>query len=106
MEVKLVIGFGTGYSSLSYLRHFQVNRPKIDRSFARDVAINPDDAAFATVIINMARALNLEVLAEGIETEEQLGFLRAQHCYEMQGFYFSKPVPVNHFAGRLRALTI
>ena len=107
MEVKLAIDdFGTGYSSLSYLRQFQVNRLKIDRSFVRDVAINPDDAAIATAIINMARALNLEVLAEGVETEEQLGFFRAQHCYEIQGFYFSKPVAVSQIAGHLRAITI
>ncbi|MGD0734528.1 MAG: EAL domain-containing protein [Terracidiphilus sp.] len=107
MEVKLAIDdFGTGYSSLSYLRQFRVNRLKIDRSFVRDVAINPDDAAIATAIINMARALNLEVLAEGVETEEQLGFFRAQHCYEVQGFYFSKPVTVSQIAGQLRAITI
>jgi len=107
MEVKLAIDdFGTGYSSLSYLRQFQVNRLKIDRSFVRDVAINPDDAAIATAIINMARALNLEVLAEGVETEEQLGFFRAQHCYEIQGFYFSRPVTVGQIAGHLKAITI
>jgi EAL domain-containing protein (putative c-di-GMP-specific phosphodiesterase class I) len=107
MEVKLAIDdFGTGYSSLSYLRQFQVNRLKIDRSFVRDVAINPDDAAIATAIINMARALNLEVLAEGVETEEQLGFFRAQHCYEIQGFYFSKPVAVSQIAGHLRSITM
>jgi diguanylate cyclase (GGDEF)-like protein/PAS domain S-box-containing protein len=107
MEVKLAIDdFGTGYSSLSYLRQFQVNRLKIDRSFVRDVAINPDDAAIATAIINMARALNLEVLAEGVETEEQLGFFRAQHCYEIQGYYFSQPVAVNQVAGRLKSMTM
>jgi diguanylate cyclase (GGDEF)-like protein/PAS domain S-box-containing protein len=107
MEVKLAIDdFGTGYSSLSYLRQFQVNRLKIDRSFVRDVAINPDDAAIATAIINMARALNLEVLAEGVETEEQLGFFRAQNCYQIQGFYFSKPVAVNQVPGHLRSLTM
>jgi EAL domain-containing protein (putative c-di-GMP-specific phosphodiesterase class I) len=107
MEVKLAIDdFGTGYSSLSYLRQFQVNRLKIDRSFVRDVAINPDDAAIATAIINMAKALNLEVLAEGVENEEQLGFFRAQHCYEVQGFYFSKPVDVSQAAGQLRSITL
>jgi diguanylate cyclase (GGDEF)-like protein/PAS domain S-box-containing protein len=107
MEVKLAIDdFGTGYSSLSYLRQFQVNRLKIDRSFVRDVAINPDDAAIATAIINMAKALNLEVLAEGVETVEQLNFFRAQHCYEVQGFYFSKPVAVSQVAGQLRSITM
>jgi EAL domain-containing protein (putative c-di-GMP-specific phosphodiesterase class I) len=107
MGVKLAIDdFGTGYSSLSYLRQFQVNRLKIDRSFVRDVAVNPDDAAIATAIINMARALNLNVLAEGVENEEQLRFFQAQHCYEIQGFYFSKPVAVGQIAGQLRAVSI
>jgi diguanylate cyclase (GGDEF)-like protein/PAS domain S-box-containing protein len=104
MEVKLAIDdFGTGYSSLSYLRQFHVNRLKIDRSFVCDVAINPDDAAIATAIINMAKALNLEVLAEGVETEEQLAFFREQRCYQIQGFYFSKPVAVSQIAGQLRS---
>ena len=95
MGVKLAIDdFGTGYSSLSYLRQFQVNRLKIDLSFVQDVALNPDGAAIATAIIKMAKALNLEVLAEGVETEAQLSFLRAQHCYDIQGFYFCKPVAV------------
>jgi diguanylate cyclase (GGDEF)-like protein/PAS domain S-box-containing protein len=95
MGVKLAIDdFGTGYSSLSYLRQFQVNRLKIDRSFVQDVAANPDGAAIATAIIKMARALNLEVLAEGVETEAQMSFLEAQHCFDVQGFYFSKPVGV------------
>lgn len=107
MGVKLAIDdFGTGYSSLSYLRQFQVNRLKIDRSFVRDVAVNPDDAAIATAIINMARALNLKVIAEGVENEEQLRFFQAQHCYEIQGFYFSKPVAVSQIAGHLRAVSI
>jgi diguanylate cyclase (GGDEF)-like protein len=95
MGVKLAIDdFGTGYSSLSYLRQFHVNRLKIDRSFVQDVAANPDDAAIATAIIKMAKALNLEVLAEGVETEAQMAFLRAQQCFEVQGYYFSKPVAV------------
>jgi EAL domain-containing protein (putative c-di-GMP-specific phosphodiesterase class I) len=76
MGVKLAIDdFGTGYSSLSYLRQFQVNRLKIDRSFVQDVAANPDGAAIAIAIIKMAKALNLEVLAEGVETEAQMSFL-------------------------------
>jgi len=107
MGLKLAIDdFGTGYSSLSYLRQFQVNRLKIDRSFVRDVAVNPDDAAIATAIINMARALNLNVLAEGVETEEQLRFFQAQHCYEIQGFYFSRPVGVGQAAGQLKAVSM
>jgi len=107
MGVKLAIDdFGTGYSSLSYLRQFQVNRLKIDRSFVRDVAVNPDDAAIATAIINMAKALNLDVLAEGVETEAQLGFFREQHCYEIQGYYFSKPVAVSQIVEQLRHVSI
>lgn len=107
MGVKLAIDdFGTGYSSLSYLRQFQVNRLKIDRSFVRDVAINRDDAAITTAIIGMARALNLEVLAEGVETEAQLSFLSAQDCHEIQGFYFSKPVAVGRIAEHLRDVSI
>jgi diguanylate cyclase (GGDEF)-like protein/PAS domain S-box-containing protein len=102
MGVKLAIDdFGTGYSSLSYLRQFRVNRLKIDRSFVRDVAVNRDDAAITTAIIRMARALNLEVLAEGVETEAQLSFLQDQHCDEIQGFYFSKPVAVGKIAEQL-----
>jgi diguanylate cyclase (GGDEF)-like protein/PAS domain S-box-containing protein len=102
MGVKLAIDdFGTGFSSLSYLRQFRVNRLKIDRSFVRDVAVNRDDAAITTAIINMAKALNLEVLAEGVETEAQLSFLQDQHCYEIQGFYFSQPVAVGKIAEQL-----
>jgi diguanylate cyclase (GGDEF)-like protein/PAS domain S-box-containing protein len=107
MGVKLAIDdFGTGYSSLSYLRQFQVNRLKIDRSFVQDVAANPDGAAIATAIIKMAKALNLEVLAEGVETEAQLAFLRAQHCYDIQGFYFSKPVAVAAIVEHLQRSSI
>jgi diguanylate cyclase (GGDEF)-like protein/PAS domain S-box-containing protein len=107
MGVKLAIDdFGTGYSSLSYLRQFQVNRLKIDRSFMQDVAANPDGAAIATAIIKMARALNLEVLAEGVETEAQMSFLEAQHCYDVQGFYFSKPVGVAKVVEQLLCASI
>jgi len=107
MGVKLAIDdFGTGYSSLSYLRQFQVNRLKIDRSFVQDVAANPDGAAIATAIIRMARALNLEVLAEGVETEAQMSFLEAQHCYDVQGYYFSRPVGVAKVVEQLLCASI
>ncbi|HUH63282.1 MAG TPA: EAL domain-containing protein [Terracidiphilus sp.] len=103
MGVKLTIDdFGTGYSSLGYLRQFKVNRLKIDRSFVSDVSVNADDAAITTAIINMAKALNLEVLAEGVENVEQLDFLRAQNCYEIQGYYFSRPVAVEQIAAQLK----
>ena len=103
MGIKLTIDdFGTGYSSLGYLRQFKVNRLKIDRSFVREVSFNPDDAAITTAIINMAKALNLDVLAEGVENVEQLDFLRAQNCFSIQGYYFSKPVAVDQIAGQLQ----
>jgi diguanylate cyclase (GGDEF)-like protein/PAS domain S-box-containing protein len=107
MGVKLAIDdFGTGYSSLSYLRQFHVNRLKIDRSFVQDVAENSDDAAITTAIIKMAKALNLDVLAEGVETEAQMAFLRAQQCFDVQGYYFSKPVSVAKVVEQLLCASI
>jgi diguanylate cyclase (GGDEF)-like protein/PAS domain S-box-containing protein len=104
MGVMLAIDdFGTGYSSLAYLRQFKVNRLKIDRTFIRDVSVDTDDAAITTAIINMAKALNLSVLAEGVENKAQLSFLQAQQCYTIQGFYFSKPVAVDQIDQQLRA---
>jgi diguanylate cyclase (GGDEF)-like protein/PAS domain S-box-containing protein len=104
MGVTLAIDdFGTGYSSLSYLKKFPVNKLKIDRSFIRDVAMNPDDAAITAAIIGMARNLNLKVIAEGVEDEAQMSFLRAHHCHEIQGYYFSKPLAVDKVADKLRS---
>ncbi len=103
MGVTLAIDdFGTGYSSFSYLRQFQVNRLKIDRSFIRDVEVKPDDAAITTAIISMAKSLNLRVIAEGVENEAQLSFLRANQCDEIQGYYFSKPLAVDKVPEKLR----
>jgi EAL domain-containing protein (putative c-di-GMP-specific phosphodiesterase class I) len=102
MGLKLAIDdFGTGYSSLSYLRQFPVNKLKIDRSFVRDVAVNPDDAAITTAIIGMAKTLNLRVLAEGVEDEAQMSFLRAHRCDEIQGYYFSHPLLANEVTDKL-----
>lgn len=108
MGVKLAIDdFGTGYSSLSYLRQFPVSRLKIDRSFITEVATNPDDAAITGTVISMAKNLNLKVIAEGVETEDQMAFLRAHHCDEIQGYYFSEPLKADELAAtlRCRALT-
>ena len=103
MGLKLAIDdFGTGYSSLSYLRQFPVSKLKIDRSFIRDVVVNPDDAAITNAIISMARSLSLKVIAEGVENEAQMSFLRAHQCDEIQGYYFSKPLAVDKVADKLR----
>jgi EAL domain-containing protein (putative c-di-GMP-specific phosphodiesterase class I) len=105
MGLKLAIDdFGTGYSSLSYLRQFPVSKLKIDGSFIRDVATNADAAAIATAIISLAKSLNLKVIAEGVETEAQLAFLREHHCDEVQGYYLSKPLHADLVSVRLPAL--
>jgi EAL domain-containing protein (putative c-di-GMP-specific phosphodiesterase class I) len=90
--------FGTGYSSLSYLKRFPIDCLKIDRSFVSDLATDPSDAAIVTTIIGMARNLNLRVVAEGVETVEQLDFLRRHNCDEFQGYLISRPVAAAAFA--------
>ena len=90
--------FGTGYSSLSYLRKFPIDALKIDQSFVRQITTAPDETTIVTAIISMGRSLKLRVIAEGVETHEELAFLQAHQCDEAQGYYFSRPVPPQQFA--------
>jgi diguanylate cyclase (GGDEF)-like protein len=94
--------FGTGYSSLSYLKRFPIDALKIDRAFIRDVTVDPDDAAITFAIIGLAHSLKLKVIAEGVETRDQLDFLETHGCDEMQGFLFSRAVPAEECARMLR----
>ncbi|WP_330214407.1 putative bifunctional diguanylate cyclase/phosphodiesterase [Pseudomonas sp. AM8] len=103
MGVRLALDdFGTGYSSLSYLRRFPIDVLKIDQSFVRGLHENSQDAQLISAIIGMGKSLELNIVAEGVETVEQLNFLRAQHCEEGQGFLFSKAVPAKDFAQLLQ----
>lgn len=103
MGIKVSIDdFGTGYSSLAYLRRFPINKLKIDIAFIREVTSNPQDAAIAKTIIELAHSLDLQVIAEGVETVEQLAFLTANGCDQVQGYLFSRPLPISELDELLR----
>ncbi|WP_432822486.1 sensor domain-containing protein [Trichloromonas sp.] len=100
--VRLAIDdFGTGHSSLVYLKHFPIDRIKIAQEFVRDIPKDPDNEAIIGAIIAMAESLNLKVIAEGVESKEQLSFLHNRRCNEMQGFYFARPLTPDHLADLL-----
>jgi len=95
--------FGTGYSSLSYMKRFPIDALKIDQSFVRDMTTDSDDASIVSAVIDMGRSLNMRVVAEGIQTRDQLEFLRTRRCPEGQGFYFGPPLPAAQLTEILRS---
>ena len=95
--------FGTGFSSMNYLKQFPLDRLKIDQSFVRDILTSEEDGSITKAIIQLGHSLGLKVIAEGVESERQLEFLRESGCDEAQGYYFSRPIPAEELAAMLRA---
>lgn len=103
MQIRIAIDdFGTGYSSLAYLRRFPLDALKIDQSFVDELVVDNDDTAITLAIISMAKSLRLEVIAEGVETLQQLEFLKHNNCDDIQGYYFSRPIPEQEFKDFIR----
>jgi EAL domain-containing protein (putative c-di-GMP-specific phosphodiesterase class I) len=103
MGIRIAIDdFGTGHSSLAYLKRFPIDTLKIDRSFISDLTRSTEDKTITAAIITMGKSLDLTVVAEGVETAEQLDFLRAHGCEEFQGYFAHRPIPADEFAQLLK----